>query len=274
MFTTRQWWERRGLQVGLLGLAIGGAFFLRQTQGAFLLEVYQGIARPLEMIQAKPSKEEYLRDAKVQELQAQVGGLQNQNQQLKKMLKYAEQPESKVNPTPARVIGRSADNWWQQVTINRGSSAGVEEGDIIRAEGGLVGIIDQVSPNTSRVVLISDLKSRVGVNISRTGAQGVMRGAGSVEGILEFNEKYPNVKVGDVISTSTYSQKFPSGLAVGQIQSLDLQRSSGSIAKIKLFPPISSLDWVMVYPHPKIQPEKSPTDPKSIQVTPNPQKSN
>jgi rod shape-determining protein MreC len=274
MFTTRRWWERRGLQVGLLGLAVGSAFILRQTQGSLLLEVYQGISRPLEILQAGPTKEEHLYDAKVLELQTQVVELQNQNQQLKKMLSYSEKPTANVRPIPARVIGRSADNWWQQITLNRGSAASVKEGDIIKAEGGLVGIVDQVSTNTSRVLLISDLKSRVGVNISRTGAQGVLRGAGSVEGILEFNEKYPNVKVGDVISTSTYSQKYPSGLAIGQIKSLDLQRSAGSIAQVKLFPPISSLDWVMVYPYTEDQTaQQKPIDPKSTPSTPNPQKS-
>jgi rod shape-determining protein MreC len=252
-----------------VGLAIGSAFILRQTQGSLLLELYQGISRPLEILQAGPTKEDHLRDAKVLELQTQVVELQNQNQQLKKMLSYTEKAPANVTPIPARVIGRSADNWWQQITLNRGSAAGVKEGDIIKAEGGLVGIVDKVSDNTSRVLLISDLKSRVGVNISRTGAQGVLRGGGSVEGILEFNEKYPNVKVGDVISTSTYSQKFPSGLAIGQIKSLDLQRSAGSIAKIKLFPPISSLDWVMVYPHTEEQtaqqePINSNANPKTL----------
>jgi rod shape-determining protein MreC len=254
MFTAR-WWERKGLQIGLLGLVVGGAFVLRQTQGSFLLEVYQGITRPLQIMSSGPTKEERLRDAQLLELQTQIVELQSQNQKLKQILNYNEQEKAAKPLAVARVIGRSADNWWQQVTLNRGSSSGVQEGSVVRAEGGLIGLVENVTPNSSRVLLISDLKSQVGVTVSRTGAKGVLRGDGSSEGVLEFYEKVPNVKIGDLIATSTYSQKFPSGIAVGRIKSLDLKRLPASIAKIELFPPIRSLDWVEIYSKPEAQSE-------------------
>ncbi len=150
-------------------------------------------------------------------------------------------------------MGRSADHWWQQVTLNRGSNVGIQEGFIVKADGGLVGLVESVTPNTSRVLLISDLKSQVGVTVSRTSAKGVLRGDSSAEAVLEFYEKVPNVKVGDLISTSTYSQKFPAGLAVGRVKSLDLKKLPASVAKVELFPPIRSLDWVTVYPKPTNQ---------------------
>lgn len=254
MFTAR-WWERKGLQIGLLGLVVGGAFVLRQTQGSFLLEVYQGITRPLQIMSSGPTKEERLRDAQLLELQTQIVELQSQNQKLKQILNYNEQEKAAKPLAVARVIGRSADNWWQQVTLNRGSSNGVQEGSVVRAEGGLIGLVENVTPNSSRVLLISDLKSQVGVTVSRTGAKGVLRGDGSSEAVLEFYEKVPNVKIGDLIATSTYSQKFPSGVAVGRIKSLDLKRLPASIAKIELSPPIRSLDWVEIYPKPEAQSE-------------------
>jgi rod shape-determining protein MreC len=257
MFITRRKWERKGLQVGLLGLMFGSAWLLRQTQGAFILELYQEITRPLQMFQTLP-KEEHLKDARVLELQTQIEDLENQNKKLKQLLKYVEKEPVASRPIPARVVGRSADNWWQQVTLNRGSLAGIQEGYIVRAEGGLVGLVASVTPNTSRVLLISDFKSKVGVTVSRTGAKGVLRGDSSAEAVLEFYEKVPNVKPGDVISTSSYSQKFPSGLAIGRVKSLDLKKLPSSIAKIELFPPIHSLDWVSVYPKQENpQPENS-----------------
>ncbi|BAZ14389.1 rod shape-determining protein MreC [Calothrix sp. NIES-4071] len=254
MFTAR-WWERRGLQIGLLGLAVGTAFVLRQTQGSVLLEVYQGMTRPLEMIGSGPSKQERIRDARILELETQLADLQSQNQKLKQVLNYKEQDKTAKPLTLARVIGRSADNWWQQVTLNRGSSSGVQEGSVVRAEGGLIGLVESVTPNSSRVLLVSDLKSQVGVTVTQTGAKGVLRGDGSAEAILEFYEKVPNVKPGDLIATSTYSQKFPAGVAVGRIKSLDLKRLPASIAKIELFPPIRSLDWVEIYDKPPVQSE-------------------
>lgn len=251
MFTARRWWERKGLQIGLLGVLVGSAWVLRQTQGALLFEVFQGVTRPIQMLHSAPPQEERLRDARFLELQTRIVELESQNKKLKELLGYVEKEPLASRPIPARVTGRSPDNWWQQVTLNRGSLAGIQEGSVVKADGGLVGLIETVTPNTSRVLLISDLKSQVGVTVSRTGAKGVLRGDSSAEAVLEFYEKVPNVKPGDVVTTSTYSQKFPSGLAVGRVKSLDLKKLPASVAKVELFPPVRSLDWVTVYPKPE-----------------------
>lgn len=251
MFTAKRWWEHRGLKIGLIALVLGGAWTLRQTQGKLLLEIYQSVTRPLQMLQAGPTPEERLRTARQLELETRITELETQNQKLQSLLGYVEKEKLSERPIIARVVGRAADHWWQQVTLNRGTNSGIEEGSIVKAEGGLVGIVESVTPNTSRVLLVSDLKSQVGVTISRTSAKGVVRGDSSAEAILEFYEKVPNAKVGDLVSTSTYSQKFPSGLAVGKIKSLDLKKLPAPVAKVELFPPIRSLDWVTVYPKPE-----------------------
>ncbi|MBD0263901.1 MAG: rod shape-determining protein MreC [Tolypothrix sp. T3-bin4] len=270
MFTTRRWWERKGLQIGLLGLVVGSAWMLRQTQGGLLLGMYQEMTRPLQMLQIGQTQEERVKDARVLELKTRIENLESQNQKLKDLLGYIEKEPKLARPIPARVVGRSADHWWQQVTINRGASAGIQEGYIVKAEGGLVGLVEKVTDNSSRVLLISDLKSQVGVTISRTGAKGVLRGDASADGVLEFYEKVPNVKPGDLVSTSNYSQKFPSGWAVGRVKSLNLKKLPASIATIELFPPIRSLDWVTIYPKPENQtPEiQQPTKPESTNQKP------
>lgn len=258
MFTARRWWERKGLHIGLLGIIVGSAWVLRQTQGALLFEIYQGVTRPIQMLQTPPAQDERLRDARLLELQTRITELESQNKKLKALLGYVEKEPVSSRPVLAQVTGRGADNWWQQVTLNRGSLAGIQEGYVVKADGGLVGLVESVSPNTSRVLLISDLKSQVGVTVSRTGAKGVLRGDSSADAVLEFYEKVPNVKPGDVVATSTYSQKFPSGLAVGRVKSLDLKKLPASVAKVELFRSIRSLDWVMVYPKPENpQPEKT-----------------
>lgn len=258
MFTARRWWEHKGLHIGILSLIVGGSWILRQTQGALLLEIYQGVTSQFQILQPGTNPEERLKDARVLELEAQITELENQNKKLQQLLGYVEKEPISLRPIPARVVGRSADNWWQQVILNRGSLAGIQEGFVVKAEGGLVGLVESVTPNTSRVLLISDLKSKVGVNISRTGAKGVLRGDASAEAVLEFYEKVPNVKPGDVVVTSTYSQKFPSGWPIGRIKSLDLKKPPASVAKVELFPSIRSLDWVTVYPKPENQQQENP----------------
>ncbi|MBD2292845.1 rod shape-determining protein MreC [Anabaena sphaerica FACHB-251] len=257
MFTARRWWEHKGLQIGLLALVVGSALTLRQTQGALVMEIYQGITRPLKTLQPEITPEDRIREARLLELQTRIVDLESQNQKLQSLLGYVEKEPLSTRPIVSRVVGRSAGHWWQQVTLNSGTKAGIQEGFVVKAEGGLVGLVESVTANTSRVLLVSDLKSQVGVTISRTAAKGVLRGDSSGEGVLEFYEKVPNVKVGDLVSTSTYSQKFPAGVPVGRIKSLDLKKLPASVAKIELFPPIRYLDWVTVYPGPEnLEPEK------------------
>ena len=248
MFTARRWWENKGLQIVLLALVFGSAWTLRQTQGALVMEIYLGIATPLKTLQPGNTPENRIREAKLLELQTRIVELESQNQKLQSLLGYVEKEPLAKRPIVARVIGRSAGHWWQQVTLNSGTKAGIQKGFVVKAEGGLVGLVESVTSNTSRVLLVSDLKSQVGVTISRTSAKGVLRGDSSGEGVLEFYEKVPNVKVGDLVSTSTYSQKFPAGVPVGRIKSLDLKKLPTSVAKVELFPPIRYLDWVTVYP--------------------------
>ena len=87
MVTLRRWWDRKALQVGLVALVLGGAWILRQTQGELLLEVYQVITRPLQMLQTVPSPEERLKDARFLELQTRIADLESQNQKLTRFIR-------------------------------------------------------------------------------------------------------------------------------------------------------------------------------------------
>lgn len=161
------------MQIALLGLAVTAAWGVRQTQGAALFEVYSWVTRPF---QANGSAQEQLVSARTKELQAQVLELQTQNEKLKELLGFvsAKKPKGIVAP----IIGRSADHWWQQVTLGRGSKDGIKPDYTVMGAGGLIGRVKSVTPNTSLVLLISDPSSQMGVGISRTRHMGFMRGKG------------------------------------------------------------------------------------------------
>jgi len=133
--------------------------------------------------------------------------LQIQNRQLRKIVDYKNQNPNNIVTT--RIIGRSPDSWWQIVTIDAGANQGIEENNPVMAIGGLVGRITQVTPNTSRVLLISDYNSRVGATLNRTGYQGFIKGQSTQTGIMEFYEKVTDVEEGDLITTSNLSTLFP-----------------------------------------------------------------
>jgi len=244
MYALRRWWERYRLQLALGCLVFGFAWAVRQTQGTAIFEVYQWMTRPF---QSGPTQAERLSDAQILELQARLVELESQNQKLKELLGYVEHSglhRSLVAP----VVGRSADNWWQQVILGRGSEDGIGTGFIVMAPGGLVGRIESVTPHTSRVLLVSDPTSQVGVTISRSRDAGFIRGQSTNHVLMQFFDKVPNVHRGDVVSTSAYSQLFPPGLPIGRVESVNLNTSPAPKAVIELSTPIRYLEWVVVYP--------------------------
>jgi rod shape-determining protein MreC len=65
---------------------------------------------------------------------------------------------------------------------------------------------------------------------------------------LEFFERDPDVKVGDIVSTSPFSTRFPENLPVGRIKSINLDKQPAPEAVVEFSTPLGLLDYVEVYP--------------------------
>lgn len=255
MYSLKRWWGQNSGRALLIGAAIGGALFIRQTQGAMVAEVYQAVAKPF---QAAPNKTENLVNTQVVELQQRLIELQGQNQRFEELLGFAQ--SSKVPGVPAPVIGRSGSSWWEQVTLGRGSKDGLAKDQIVMSPssspsqiaGSVVGQITEVTPHSARVLMISDPTSQLGVTVSRSRATGYLRGQKNNQAIMEFFDKAPDVRVGDPIAVSNLSRKFPKGLPVGRVVSVDLGKSPAPEAKIELSAPLVTLEWVVVFPTPPV----------------------
>lgn len=244
MVTLRRWWERHRLQIILASLAIGSALFIRQTEARFLFETYQFLTRPF---QQAPAQKAVLENAQLRDLQQRLADMESQNQRLKELLGYVSQQPAPGIPAP--VVGRSADHWWQQVILGRGTKDGVKVGDVVIAPGGLVGRVINVTPNTSRVLLLSDPSSRVGAIISRSRFMGYIRGQSTNRAVMVFFDRVPDVRRGDVVTTSSFSQLFPAGLPIGRVESVDLNKSPAPEAIIEFSAPVSFLEWAVIHSH-------------------------
>jgi rod shape-determining protein MreC len=247
MFTLRRWWDRNGLKLGLVSLAIGGALVIRQTQGALVYETYRWLTQPFF---ADPARVTAAGSPRERELEQRLVELESQNRELQKLLNYVNKQPNKGVTAP--VIGRSADHWWQEMILGRGSEDGIQPGYIVSGIGGIVGRVMEVTPHTSRVLLISDPSSKVGVTVSRSRNMGYIRGQSANRVIMVFVDKVPDVRKGDVITTSALSHLFPAGLPVGVVESVSFNKSPAPEAVIELSAPISHLEWVIVSPNPKL----------------------
>jgi rod shape-determining protein MreC len=243
MFALRRWWTRHAFKTGMVTLAISSAWLLRYTQGAAIYETYHWVTRPL---QSGVGREQQFENSYILELQQRIVELENQNRTLQELEGY-----EAVLTSPgvrAAVIGRAADHWWQHAIFNRGSRHGVAIDHVVTGPGGLVGRVIAVSPSTAKVLLISDPTSRVGAKVSRSRVMGVVRGQSNNRVVMEFFEKDPDVKAGDVITTSSYSRLFPKDVPIGRIESIDLTKSPAPEAVIQLSSPLSILEWGVIHP--------------------------
>lgn len=254
MFALRRWWDKNALKAGLVLLAVGTAWGIRQTNGTLIDETYQLLTRPF---QTAPEQIDF-KDPYILDLQQRVVELENQNQKLRELIDNRE--NSNLDTTAlAAIIGRSADHWWQHVTVNKGASDNVKVGDIATGTGGLVGRVVNVTPNTSRILLLSDPTSKIGAKISRSRAAGYIRGGTDSQATMQFFEKDPDVKVGDVLVTSSFSRLFPQDVPIGRVASLNLGTSPAPEAIIQISAPISNLEWVTIHPFtPKLDVDAAP----------------
>jgi rod shape-determining protein MreC len=244
MFTLRRWWDKNALKLAGFGTAIGATYLLLQSQNALVFEVYNVLSQPF---QSSPRQLDALKTARVQQLQNELQELKQQNQQLKQLNNYSTSVPNKGILAP--VVLRSADNWWQQIVIGRGSDDGIAIDHIVVGTGGVVGRVIGVSPHTSRVLLVSDPSNRMGVLISRTRNLGILQGTRTNQAVLQFFDKRPSVTKGDIVSTSAVSQLFPTGLSVGRIVETNLNKSPAPEAIVEFTAPFNALEWVTVHPH-------------------------
>ena len=251
MFVVRRWWNQYALKTGLVALMVVAALGMRETGGAAIYELYRWATSPFH---PGPSRAAMLQSSYAQELQQRLVELESQNRSLRQVVEGDAAPLAAG--TPAAVIGRSAGDGGLQIIICRGSCDGIDADDIVTGPGGLIGRVVAVSPNSSRVLLVSDPTSRVGARVSRSRATGYIRGEMGQQVVMEFFDKIPDVKVGDVVTTSAYSQLFPQDIPIGRVVDLDLSKSPAPEVTVELTSPLNIVEWVTVIPF----------EPKSVEI--------
>jgi rod shape-determining protein MreC len=242
MRKVNRWWRRNRWAVPVGALVLVIAFSLRGVQGGPLRTVYRWLTQPF----APNAKElQAYVDQQTQTIQAQLQALEQENQTLETLLK---QPEIKTQKAiAAAVMGRSSDLWWQTLHLNQGAKANVKMDAVVISTGGLVGRVVKTFPDTSTVMLVSDPTSRLAVTISRSRSIGIIQGMGKNEGLVEFFEANPDVKPGDLVTTSELSCFFPANIPVGKVKSIDASKKNVFQATVEFSAPLARLEWVSIY---------------------------
>ncbi|MFW6001078.1 MAG: rod shape-determining protein MreC [Halanaerobium sp.] len=186
-------------------------------------------------------------------LERQVMYLQyidKENTRLRELLDFKEKVDHEM--VGAEVTANSPSVWEKTITINKGKNDGLAERmPVITYNGYLVGRIDYAGRNSSQVRLINDKQFVVGGIISRSDSReiGLVRGPGrrdkhSVMDNIAWNA---DIESGDVVYTSGLSNNFPSGIKIGEVQSVDADNYGLSQkAEVMLFINTVTIEEVMV----------------------------
>lgn len=136
----------------------------------------------------------------------------------------------------AKVVGADSNPLKQVVLINKGKNHGVEIGQTVIDEQGIVGQIINVYANTSRLGLITDDEQSVAVVVACTGQRAMVSGGGIPDSLsLDYIFKTADVKVGDELISSGLGERIPAGYKVGKVSDIDTTRTD-NFADIKVTP--------------------------------------
>lgn len=145
--------------------------------------------------------------------------LDAENKRLKNLINYL--PDHGTSYMTARVVGETGGPYSRTAIISSGSNAGIKNGQIVTNSQGLVGRIFEVGTNSSRILLITDINSRVPVMTEESRERAVLAGSNTETPRLDHLPKDTNTKVGERIITSGDGEFFPAGIAVGVVQKAD-----------------------------------------------------
>jgi rod shape-determining protein MreC len=144
--------------------------------------------------------------------------LTTENRQLQGLLKVV--PDRSLSYVTARVIANSGGAYVRTVMINAGSQAGLARGQAVITGDGLVGRLTEVGSRAARVLLITDLNSRIPVKIEGSNTGAVLAGDNSERPRLLYVGSPEALKIGDRVVTSGEGGVFPPDLPVGMVSAI------------------------------------------------------
>jgi len=196
--------------------------------------------------------------AEVAELRARVAeaeGAVGENAEFEKLLEISGTAGvAEFEPVTARVVGRSPTVWFSTVTIDQGSSDGIERNDAVINGDGLVGRIRAVTAGSAEVELITDPDNAVSAEVVPDGTMGVVTPvAGDPDDLLlEFVDDTEAIDENQDVVTAGWSDgvvssAYPPGILVGRVTEAEVgEQEEFQRIHVTPFADLRQLDYLRV----------------------------
>lgn len=190
--------------------------FLRAVGVGFVGAIQSGMSAVPNVFEIE-KENEFLREKNI-ELSNEVSALKEaklENLRLTKSLGLKDKNISGV--VIAKIVNKSLVQARNTITLNVGESDSVKVNMPVITDDGLVGRIVSASSNYSIAQILYNRNLSISVKVQRSRVDGIMNYDGAGNLILNNVPKSADVKTGDVIITSEYSNYFPAGIPVGTV---------------------------------------------------------
>lgn len=166
--------------------------------------------------------------------------LKAENDALRKLTGYS--PSDTISYVTARVVGQSPGSYSNALMVNAGSEQGLKNFQPVIDSYGLIGRLIDVGEQNSRVLLLSDITSRVPVITGTTRQHAILAGTGGDLLRLSFlTVEQDNIELGEQVVTTEEGGLIPGGIIIGTVF-----RKDGSGYMIKPVRPLSQTEYVRV----------------------------
>ena len=147
--------------------------------------------------------------------QAVALALDAENATLKANLRWI--PDPAPSFVTARVVADAGGVYARAVLLSTGPNHGLSKGQIVLDERGLVGRVTEIGARSARVLLLTDINSRIPVTLETSRARAILVGTnGPRPRLLHWPEGVSPVE-GERVVTSAEANAFPAGLPVGVV---------------------------------------------------------
>lgn len=175
--------------------------------------------------------------------------LEIENKLLSDLLNYTPPPEATY--LTARVIAEEGDAFSHSIIAYTGHNENVKKGQVVMSDIGVIGRVDKVGKMYSKIILITDINSKIPVMVERTRVRGILSGDNTSVPKMIFIPLSAELTVGDRVITSGVAGVFPPGLPIGKISTIEKNN-----VKIKTFGNLERLEYIKIVDYGLDNPQK------------------
>ena len=212
--------------------------FIVSVPEKFIIEKYQDTQNHINLYNINERNELELKNLRAKDLLNNF--LVLENQRLKMIF---EDYLFESNRVYAKVLSDKNSPFLKSIIINKGSKHGVNLGAVVKDKEYLIGKIVEVNYTTSRVLLLSDINSKIPVLIEPQGLLSILSGAGGKEGVIQYSKVENIIEDTSIVYTSGVGGLFKAGIPVGKITKSNTTNLNG---KVQFFSDFSQLKFIEV----------------------------